>query len=129
MTARCALTLLLALALIAAAGGAADAVGPLDGSYPVTVTITGEDIDPFLWYVVVLQRNNTEFGMALLDPETFSWYYGFGTLDGNLRVTGPILDGQNEQWGQFDFQFQGGNLTGSMTLFDFPMTLTGTKFF
>jgi hypothetical protein len=129
MTVRRALGLLLALALVAAAARTAEAVGPLDGSYPVTITITGEDIDPFLWYVVVLQRNNTEFGMALLDPETAYWYYGFGPLDGNLHVAGPILDPQGTQLGQFDLQFQGSTLTGSLTLYDIPFTLKGDKFF
>ena len=128
MTSRRLLVLLLLLALVAVAGPAW-AVGPLDGSYEINVT--GEEVAPFKQYLVVLQNGN-QFGMALLDPEFAVWYYGFGTLDDQQRVTGPVLDPafpEDPQAGHFDLRFQDGTVTGTITFFDFPFSVSGGKFF
>jgi len=128
MTSRRMLVLLLLLALIAVAGPAG-AFGPLDGSYEIN--LTGDEVAPFKWYLVVLQNDNS-FGMALLDPESGFWYYGFGALDDQQHVTGPILDPtfpEDPQAGQFDLRVQGGAVTGTITLFDFPLSVSGGKFF
>lgn len=120
-------TALLLLALTAAAAPTW-AFGPLDGSYAATVTIPSvPDLEPFTIYVVVLQNDN-QFGMALLD-ETGFWTYGFGTLDAENHVTGPIIDPYYGDSGQFDLRFQGGTVTGSFSYFDETATLSGEKFF
>lgn len=124
MTSRRFAALLFLLALFAA--GSAGAVGPLDGSYATTVV--AEDLE-FPLYVVVLQNSN-QFGMALLDPETIGWLYGFGTLDAENHVTGPIIDPfDTSEIGQFDLRFKDGAVTGTLTLFEVPLTISGGKFF
>jgi hypothetical protein len=130
MTSRRLLVLLLLLALVAVAGPAW-AVGPLDGSYEINVT--GEEVTPFKQYLVVLQNGN-QFGMALLEPEFGLFYYGFGTLDDQQHVTGPILDAsypEDPVVGQFDLRFfQDGTVTGTITnLFEPPFSVSGGKFF
>ena len=125
MTSRRVLVLLLLLALIAVAGPAG-AVGPLDGSYEINVT--GDEVAPFKQYLVVLQNGNS-FGMALLDPESGFWYYGFGALD-QQHVTGPIIDPYDtSEIGQFDLRFKDGAVTGTLTLFEVPLRISGGKFF
>jgi hypothetical protein len=124
MTSRRFAALLFLLALFAA--GSAGAVGPLDGSYATTVV--AEDLE-FPLYVVVLQNSN-QFGMALLDPELGFWYYGFGALDDQQHVTGPIIDPYDtREIGQFDLGFKDGAVTGTLTLFEVPHTISGGKFF
>jgi hypothetical protein len=123
----------LILLLLLATAGSAWAVGPLDGSYEVTVNDPAFGI--FKLYIVVLQNglNGVPFGMALLDPEGIFWTYGFGDLSPENRVTGPILvltpEGQQEL-GQFDLTFDGPNVSGSIIYFsEAPVPLSGAKFF
>jgi len=67
--------------------------------------------------------------MALLDPTGF-WSYGFGTLNAEQHVAGPIIDPfDGAEAGQFDLRFQGSTVTGTITLFEFPFTVSGGKFF
>jgi hypothetical protein len=68
---------LILLALLAVAS-VAQAVGPLDGVYALSVT--AEDTDPYLMYLVVLQ-NGAAVGIAFLDPVFGEYFHGFGTLD------------------------------------------------
>jgi hypothetical protein len=127
MTSRRFAALLFVLALFAA--GSAGAVGPLDGSYATTVV--AEDLE-YPLYVVVLQNENQNpnFGMALLDPELGIWYYGFGALDDQQHVTGPIIDPYDPiEIGQFDLRFKDGAVTGTLTLYEVPHTISGGKFF
>jgi hypothetical protein len=125
-------TVLLLIALLAMAGSAG-AIGPLDGSYEVTVN------DPafgdFKLYIVVLQNglNGVPFGMALLDPAGIFWTYGFGELSPENRVSGPIFvltpEGQ-EELGQFDLTFDEPNVSGTIIYFsDGPIPLSGARFF
>lgn len=126
MTSRRLLVLLLSLALVAVAGPAG-AVGPLDGSYQITVT--GEDVEPISLFLVVLQ-NDKQFGMALLDPTFPFWFYGFGTLDDQNHVTGPIIDPfDGTEYGQFNLRFEGTTVTGTISQFDVPFNVSGSKFF
>jgi hypothetical protein len=46
-----------------------------------------------------------------------------GPLDGSYTTTA------NAEFGQFDFQFQDGTLTGSITYVGVPATLSGQKLF
>ena len=128
MTSRRFLGLLLLLALIAVPGSAL-AVGPLDGSYQVT--LTAEDFGSSTMYIVVLQ-NDTTVGMAFLDTIGL-WFYGSGPLDAQQHVKGPILDfaQDNLEVGQFDLRFPGdGSVTGTMIdQFDFPFVVSGGRFF
>jgi hypothetical protein len=120
-------TVLLVVALLAVAAPGW-AVGPLDGSYQVSLTVP--ESEPLTWYVVVIQNGNN-FGFALLDPEGF-WVYGSGTLSPENRVTGPIIDPfYNEEYGQFELQFfPGGSVSGTIAIAgEAPVPLSGGKFF
>lgn len=121
-------TVLLLLALMALAGSAW-AVGPLDGSYQTTVTFP--DSESFTLYVVVIQNDSLQpnLGVAFLDPFGL-WTYGFGTLDAQNHVTGPILDPfDGTELGQFDFLFQNGFVSGTLTQFGEVLALSGPRFF
>jgi hypothetical protein len=126
-------TALLVLARLAVAT-AAGAVGPLDGSYQVSVPIPG--YDPLTWYIVVLQNDaqSPNFGFALLEPEFGIWLYGFGQLSAQNHTTGPIIDPfDHSEIGQFNLQFGNGSVNGTITLpmflIDDPVSVSGIRFF
>ena len=104
------------------------AAGPLDAGFQLTLTAeTGES---FVVYLVMM-HNDAQAGFALLDPELGEWYYGFGTLDGNQRMTGALFYFDTVETGQFDLRFQNGTVTGTITFVfvDVPFAVSGSKFF
>jgi hypothetical protein len=122
-------TALLMLALTAVAAPAW-AAGPLDGSYTATVVPAGGEFEPFTLYLVVLQKGS-ELGVALLEPQFGDWTYVFGPVDADNRLRAAITDPTDgTEAGQLDVRFlQNGTVTGSITYFDTPGTLSGIKFF
>jgi hypothetical protein len=117
---------MLILLVLVAMSGPVGAAGPLDAVYSVTLTFeTGQS---FLMFLVAIQ-NDTQIGFALLDPDIPDWYYGFGALDAQQRMTGLLFYGDSTEVGQFDLRFQSGTVMGTVTIFEFPLTASGGKFF
>jgi hypothetical protein len=119
---------LAALALLAFLGIAslAQAAGPLDGVY--TLNATAPDSDPFQMYLVVIQ-NGTVVGIAILDPLFGEYFYGFATLSAEQGLQGVLFYGDGLEAGSFNLRFQGTNVVGDATLFEFPFTFVGPKVF
>jgi hypothetical protein len=108
--------------------GAAQAVGPLDGVYALTAS-DGEGTTPYPLHLVVIQ-NGTQVGVAFLDPFYGDYHFGFGTLDAQQRLQGPLFYGEGLAAGSFDLRFLAGGVQGSGVLYEFPFTYgSGPKAF
>jgi hypothetical protein len=116
---------MLILLVLVAMSGPVGAVGPLDAVYSVTLTF---ETQSFTMFLVAIQ-NDTQIGFALLDPDIPDWYYGFGALDAQQRMTGLLFYGDSTEVGQFDLRFQSGTVMGTVTIFEVPLTASGGKFF
>jgi len=119
---------LVALMLLAVAGLAqpAMAAGPLDGAYALTASSAGAaDVDLFL---LVLQNESTVV-VVVLDPLDSSWTFGSGTLNADQQVEGALHFGDFLEAGTFGVRFQGAGVTGTITLYELPLSVTGTKIF
>ena len=119
---------LVALVLLAVAGLAlpAMAAGPLDGAYALTATSAGAAGNDL--FMVVLQSEST-LVILFLDPLDSSWTFGAGTLNADQQVEGALNFGDFLEAGTFRIRFQGGTVTGTITLYAFPQSVTGTKIF
>lgn len=115
--------LLLALLAVAAPARAA---GAFDGAYAVTQATAG--MEPFQIFVVVLQ-NGGQVGLALLDPLTYEWTYGFGSFTSTSQVEGTMFFPGGADYATFTVAFSGSSLTGSLTQAGIVFTLTGNRFF
>jgi hypothetical protein len=117
---------LAALVVVAVLGvaGFAHAAGPLDGAY--LLTATGTDMDP-VTLVFVVTQNDSQIGIALLDPLDSSWTYLIAGLSADQRVDGPLLFGDGLQAGSVSVRFQESIVTGSVTLFEVQFNVTGSK--
>ena len=102
------------------------AAGALDGAY--VLTGTGPDMDPVTLALMVTQ-NGSQVGIALLDPLDSSWTYLIGGLNADQRVEGPLLFGDGLHAGNLSVQFQGSNVTGTVTLFEVEFNVSGSKAF
>jgi hypothetical protein len=125
MTPSRSLTALVLLAVVGLALPAA-AAGPLDGAYAVTASSAGAAGNDL--FMVVLQNDST-IVILVLDPLDSSWTFGVGTLDANQQVEGALNFGDFLAAGTFQVQFQGATVTGTITLYEFPQSITGTKIF
>jgi hypothetical protein len=119
---------LVALVLLAVAGlaGPAMAVGPLDGAYALTGG--GGGVATVEMFLLVVQNGSTVV-VVVLDPLDSSWTFGSGTLNGDQQVEGLLFFGDFLETGQFRVRFQGTNVTGTITLYEFPIGFSGTKIF
>ena len=119
---------LVALVVLVAVGlaGPALAAGPLDGAYALTASSAGAAGNDL--FMVVLQNESTVV-LLILDPLDSSWTFGAGTLDANQQVEGALHFGDFLEAGTFRVRFQGGTVTGTITLYEFPQFITGTKIF
>jgi hypothetical protein len=119
---------LIALALLALvslpAPAAAD--GPLDGAYLLSASAPGAASNDL--FMVVLQ-NDTTVVLLVLDPLDSSWTFGVGTLDANGQVQGTLSFGDAFAGGSFRVRFQGGTVTGTVTLYEFTQSIAGSKIF
>jgi hypothetical protein len=116
---------MLILLVLVAMSGPVGAAGPLDAVYSVTLTF---ETQSFTMFLVAIQ-NDTQIGFALLDPDIPDWYYGFGALDAQQRMTGLLFYGDSTEVGRFDLRFQPGTVMGTVTILEFPLTASGGKFF
>jgi hypothetical protein len=119
---------LVALVLLAVVGLAlpATAAGPLDGAYALTASSAGAAGNDL--FMVVLQNDST-LVILVLDPLDSSWTFGVGTLDADQQVAGTLNFGDSLGAGTFQIRFQGGTVTGTITLYEFAQSVTGTKLF
>ena len=125
MPARRAITLVAILVAMLALAGPVGAGSSFDAGYQLTLKFeTGES---FVMYLVAI-RNDSQVAFALLDPEFGDWYYGLGVLDAQQRVTGDIQYADSSKVGRFDLRLEPGTCTGTITLFDVPLTVSGPKF-
>ena len=126
VTAPRSLAALVLLALVVGVASLAMAAGPLDGFY--VLTLSGEGIDPFTLVLTVAQ-NGQQIVVLLLDPPASSWLYGLGELNAEQQVQGPLFFGDGLNAGQFSVRFQGPSVTGTATLFEAQLSLSGNKAF
>ena len=119
---------LVALLLLAVAGLAlpATAAGPLDGAYALTASSAGAAGNDL--FMVVLQNESTVV-ILILDPLDSSWTFGVGTLDADGQAEGALSFGDFLEAGAFRIRFQGGTVTGTITLYQFAQSVAGTKIF
>ncbi len=119
---------LAALVLLVVAGLAlpATAAGPLDGAYALSGSSAGAAGSDL--FMLVLQNDST-IVVVVLDPLDSSWTFGAGTLNADQQVEGALHFGDFLEAGTFRVRFQGVSVTGTITLYEFPLSVTGTKIF
>ena len=119
---------LVALVLLAVAGlaGPATAAGPLDGAYALTASSAGAAGNDLF---MMVSQNESTVVILILDPLDSSCTFGVGTLDADGQAQGALSFGDFLGAGTFQIRFQGGTVTGTITLYQFPQSVTGNKIF
>ena len=114
------IAIVLSMPVLAVAGG------PFDGAY--SVAATSSNGPPALDYVLVLQ-NGTQIVLTIVYPEIDRWFYGVGTLNGNIG-SGTLFLRDNTSFGSFNVTLGAdGSLSGTLTDASLTVNLNGSRIF